>query len=56
MGHGEVVVGGDAELGIACGKGTYLAFDPGRGCDGRAGEVDVNPVFPAFSDAEVAVA
>lgn len=39
---GSVVVGGDAELAITCSSGTYLLFDPDRGCDGRAGESDIN--------------
>ncbi len=52
---GSVVVGGDAEPGAACGSGTYLLFDPSRGCDGRAGETDVNPAYARFTDAEVAV-
>ncbi|MBU2666250.1 cellulose binding domain-containing protein [Actinoplanes bogorensis] len=52
---GSVVVGGDAEPAGACGSGTYLLFNPDRGCDGRGGETDVNPVYARFSDAEVAV-
>jgi hypothetical protein len=52
---GNVVVGGDAELAIACGSGTYLLFNPDRGCDGRAGETDINPAVTRFSDAEVAI-
>ncbi|MFF5083383.1 DUF6055 domain-containing protein [Actinoplanes sp. NPDC000266] len=52
---GSVVVGGDAELASACGSGTYLLFDPNRGCDGRAGETDVNPSYTPFTDAEMAL-
>ncbi|GAB6899007.1 DUF6055 domain-containing protein [Kineosporia succinea] len=52
---GSVVVGGDAEFAIACSSGTYLAFNPDRGCDGKAGETDVNPSFTAFSSADLAL-
>ncbi|MBT0768195.1 hypothetical protein KIH74_04630 [Kineosporia sp. J2-2] len=52
---GDIVVGGDAEFGIACSSGTYLAFDTERGCDGKAGETDVNPSFTAFDSAELAL-
>ncbi|MFC4062456.1 hypothetical protein ACFOWE_29500 [Planomonospora corallina] len=51
---GGVVVGGDAEPAQACASGTYLMFDPGRGCDGRAGEADVNPPHPVFGDDDLA--
>ncbi|GAB2596052.1 Svx/AvrXca family virulence/avirulence protein [Streptomyces capparidis] len=52
---GNVVVGGDAELWITCSSGTYLMFNPDRGCDGRGGETDINPPTRAFGDAEVAL-
>jgi hypothetical protein len=51
---GGVVVGGDAEPSTACGSGTYLLFNPARGCDGRGGEPDVNPSHPVFTDADLA--
>ncbi|MBG0814596.1 DUF6055 domain-containing protein [Planomonospora sp. ID82291] len=53
---GSVVVGGDAEPAEACASGTYLMFAPDRGCDGRAGESDVNPSHPVFSDDDLAFA
>jgi hypothetical protein len=53
---GSVVVGGDAELAIPCSSGTYLLFNPDRRCDGRAGEIDVNPVVSRFNDNEVIIA
>nr|WP_269327826.1 DUF6055 domain-containing protein [Kineosporia mesophila] len=52
---GDIVVGGDAEMAITCSSGTYLAFDLERGCDGKAGETDINPSFTAFSSAELAL-
>jgi len=52
---GSIVVGGDAELGNTCASGTYLLFDPDRGCDGKAGETDINPTYARFTDAEVAI-
>ncbi|KAK7216555.1 hypothetical protein V2G26_004558 [Clonostachys chloroleuca] len=52
---GSIVVGGDAELAIACSSGTYLRFDGARGCDGKAGETDVNPTITHFTDAQVAI-
>jgi hypothetical protein len=52
---GGVVVGGDAEPGIACASGTYLMFAPDRGCDGRAGEADVNPAHGTFTTEELAI-
>lgn len=52
---GSIVVGGDAEPASACSSGTYLLFNPDRGCDGRGGEPDVNPPYRRFTDAEVAL-
>lgn len=52
---GSVVVGGDAEFAIACGAGTYLAFNPSRGCDGRGGEADVNPTPGTFPTSDLAL-
>jgi hypothetical protein len=52
---GNVVVGGDAEFAIACGSGTYLAFNPDRGCNGASGETDVNPSFTNFTSADLAI-
>ena len=52
---GSVVIGGDAEPASACGSGTYLMFSTTRGCDGGAGETDVNPRYTAFTDAELAI-
>jgi hypothetical protein len=52
---GNIVVGGDAEFAIACGSGTYLAFNPDRKCDGGGGETDVNPSFTAFNSADLAI-
>jgi len=52
---GDIVVGGDAELAITCSSGTYLQFDLDRGCDGGAGESDVNPSFTAFDSADLAL-
>ncbi|WP_202918683.1 DUF6055 domain-containing protein [Saccharothrix deserti] len=52
---GSIVVGGDAEFAIACGSGTYLAFNPSRGCDGRGGEADVNPSHGTFPTADLAL-
>jgi carbonic anhydrase/acetyltransferase-like protein (isoleucine patch superfamily) len=52
---GSIVVGGDAELANTCGSGTYLLFNPDRGCDGRGGETDVNPAHGRFTDAELAI-
>ncbi|WP_211370595.1 DUF6055 domain-containing protein [Nonomuraea turkmeniaca] len=51
---GSVVIGGDAEPATACGSGTYLMFNPDRRCDGGAGETDVNPPHPIFSDNDLA--
>ncbi|MCG5214865.1 DUF6055 domain-containing protein [Streptosporangium soli] len=51
---GSVVIGGDAEPSTACGAGTYLIFNPDRRCDGGAGEADINPSHPIFSDADLA--
>ncbi len=53
---GTVVVGGDAEFGIACSAGTYLQFDPDRGCDGGGGESDINPSHGTFASADLAIA
>ncbi|GGM40449.1 DUF6055 domain-containing protein [Dactylosporangium sucinum] len=52
---GNIVVGGDAEFAIACGSGTYLAFNPDRRCDGAGGETDVNPSFTTFSSDALAI-
>jgi hypothetical protein len=52
---GSIVVGGDAEFATACGAGTYLLFNPDRGCDGRTGETDVNPTYAHFADTDVAI-
>lgn len=52
---GSIVVGGDAELAISCSSGTYLLFNPDRGCDGRGGESDINPTVTRFRDDQVAV-
>ena len=52
---GSVVVGGDAEFAIACSSGTYLAFNPDRGCNGAGGEADVNPSFTNFNSADLAI-
>jgi hypothetical protein len=29
-------------MAIACSSGTYLMFNPDRGCDGGPGETDIN--------------
>jgi hypothetical protein len=52
---GNIVVGGDAELAISCSSGTYLMFSTSRGCDGGAGESDVNPSHGTFSSDELAI-
>lgn len=52
---GYVVVGGDAEFATACSAGTYLAFNPSRGCDGRGGEPDVNPAHGTFPTVDLAL-
>jgi len=52
---GNAVVGGDAEPSGTCSSGTYLLFDPDRGCDGASGEKDVNPSYTRFTDAELAI-
>lgn len=52
---GSLVLGGDAEMWITCSSGTYLTFNPDRGCDGRGGESDVNPSYGAFTDQELAI-
>ncbi|MET7402005.1 DUF6055 domain-containing protein [Dactylosporangium sp. NPDC005572] len=52
---GNIVVGGDAEFAVACGSGTYLAFNPDRRCDGAGGETDVNPSFTTFSSDALAI-
>lgn len=52
---GNVVFGGDAETSGACSSGTYLIFNPNRGCDGRGGETDINPPHGRFTDAELAI-
>lgn len=52
---GNLVLGGDAEMWISCSSGTYLLYNPDRGCDGRGGESDVNPAYGAFTDAELAI-
>ncbi|MHB9860567.1 DUF6055 domain-containing protein [Streptomyces sp. YIM S03343] len=52
---GKVVVGGDAEMSTTCSSGTYLLFNPDRGCDGKGGESDINPSHGTFTDAELAI-
>jgi hypothetical protein len=52
---GNIVVGGDAEFAIACSSGTYLAFNPDRGCDGSGGETDINPSFTNFASSDLAI-
>ncbi|KAH6695777.1 avirulence protein [Plectosphaerella plurivora] len=52
---GSVVIGGDAEVAFTCSSGTYMMFVPDRGCDGRAGETDINPAITRFTDAQVQV-
>lgn len=52
---GNVVIGGDAEVAFTCSSGTYLTFNPDRGCDGRAGETDINPAITRFTDEQVRV-
>lgn len=52
---GTAVVGGDAEPSGTCNAGTYLLFSPDRGCDGRAGETDVNAAHPTFTDEQLAL-
>jgi hypothetical protein len=52
---GTIVVGGDAEFAIACSSGTYLAFDPNRGCNGAGGETDINPSFTNFNSSDLAI-
>ena len=52
---GSIVLGGDAEMGIACSAGTYRMFTTSRGCDGGAGEADINPPHGTFTDAELAI-
>jgi hypothetical protein len=52
---GSAVVGGDAEPAGTCNSGTYLLFNPDRGCDGGAGEPDLNPSYSAFTNDQLAV-
>ena len=52
---GSAVAGGDAEPTGTCNSGTYLLFNPDRGCDGGAGETDINPAHGTFTDAELAI-
>jgi hypothetical protein len=52
---GNVIIGGDAEPSTACSSGTYLLFNPDRGCDGRGGEVDVNPTHGTFRTEDLAL-
>ncbi|WKX14931.1 DUF6055 domain-containing protein [Streptomyces sp. NL15-2K] len=52
---GSTVLGGDAEMWITCSSGTYLMFNPDRGCDGRGGESDVNPPHGTFTDEQLAI-
>ncbi|MFF4524378.1 DUF6055 domain-containing protein [Streptomyces bluensis] len=52
---GSLVIGGDAEMWISCSSGTYLMFNPDRGCDGRGGETDINPPHGTFTDAELEI-
>jgi hypothetical protein len=52
---GSAVVGGDAEPTGTCDAGTYLLFNPDRGCDGGAGESDINPSHGTFTNDELAI-
>ncbi|NUP39753.1 MAG: avirulence protein [Streptomyces sp.] len=52
---GTVVLGGDAETAGTCSSGTYLLFNPDRGCDGGPGETDVNPSYSRFGNDELAI-
>ncbi|GCB48982.1 DUF6055 domain-containing protein [Streptomyces sp. NL15-2K] len=52
---GDLVLGGDAEMWIPCSAGTYLMFDPDRGCDGKGGETDINLPHGTFTDKELAI-
>jgi Family of unknown function (DUF6055)/Cellulose binding domain len=57
---GTAVVGGDAEpphgpTGGTCNSGTYLMFNPSRGCDGGGPEADVNPPHGTFTSEELAI-
>ncbi|WP_063746618.1 DUF6055 domain-containing protein [Catenuloplanes japonicus] len=57
---GSAVVGGDAEppggpTGTNCTSGTYLMFNPSRGCDGAGGESDINPAHGTFSSDALAI-
>jgi hypothetical protein len=52
---GSAVVGGDAEPTGTCNAGTYLLFNPNRGCDGGAGETDLNPTHGTFTNDELAI-
>ncbi|NUT45689.1 MAG: avirulence protein [Saccharothrix sp.] len=52
---GSVVVGGDAEIAIACSSGTYLRFNPDRRCDGQGGEADVNPSHGTFPTSDLSL-
>ncbi|GAB3530843.1 DUF6055 domain-containing protein [Phytohabitans suffuscus] len=57
---GSAVVGGDAEppagpTGGTCNSGTYLMFNPSRGCDGGGPEADVNPAHGTFTSEELAI-
>jgi hypothetical protein len=52
---GNVVVGGDAETWWACSSGTYLMFNPDRGCNGGPGETDINPPYQLFTDAQMSI-
>ncbi|MGN9909597.1 DUF6055 domain-containing protein [Phytohabitans sp. LJ34] len=57
---GTAVVGGDAEpphgpTGGSCNSGTYLMFNPSRGCDGGGPEADVNPAHGTFTSEELAI-
>ena len=54
------VVGGDAEppagpTGGSCTSGTYLMFNPSRGCNGGGGEADINPAHGTFTSEELAI-
>lgn len=57
---GSAVIGGDAEppagpTGGTCNSGTYLLFNPSRGCDGGGPEPDVNPAHGTFTSEELAI-
>jgi hypothetical protein len=50
---GTVVVGGDAVVDFVCSAGSYLTWDPARGCDGQAGRPDGNATPTPFTADEL---